>query len=310
MGRKNYGQMPITSTFVILQFEIPLFKRSTIQLLRFHFSFFLLPVYLFALSILPAVSWKDATIIFIVLHLLVYPSSNGYNSYMDRDQTPIGGVKDPLAPTKELFYVTVAMDVIAVVISCFVSIYFAAGILLYILASRAYSYRGIRIKKFPVLGYLWVIIFQGAVIFFITFHGASLNKTLEVPVVPMMAALLLIGGYYPLTQVYQFEEDEKDGVTTISMMLGKKGSFIFCGGIFVAATVLMFFTFYNRNQLGSFYIFLASMLPMVAFFLYWMQKVWKDESEANFKNSLRMNVLASFCTGICFLTLIILKGFE
>jgi 1,4-dihydroxy-2-naphthoate polyprenyltransferase len=285
-------------------------KRSTLQLLRFHFSFFLLPVYLFALSLLPAIDWKDAIIIFIVLHILVYPSSNGYNSYMDRDQTPIGGLKDPLQPTKELFYVTIAMDLIAIAVSFYISIYFAAGILLYIFASRAYSYRGIRIKKFPILGYLWVIVFQGAVIFFITFHGAGVNKTLEVPVTPMMAALLLIGGYYPLTQVYQFEEDKKDGITTISMLLGKRGSFMFCGGIFAAATLLMFFTFYNRNQIGSFYIFLASMLPMVAFFLFWMRQVWRDESQANFKNSLRMNVLASLCTAICFLTLIILKGFE
>jgi 1,4-dihydroxy-2-naphthoate polyprenyltransferase len=268
----------------------------------------LLPIYLFALSLLPAIDWKDAVIIFFVLHILVYPSSNGYNSYMDRDQTPIGGLKDPLQPTKQLYYTTIILDVFAIAISFFISSYFVAGILLYILASRAYSYRGIRIKKFPVLGYLWVIVFQGAVIFFITFHGASINKTLDVPIIPMFAALLLIGGYYPLTQVYQFEEDKKDGVTTISMLLGKRGSFIFCGGIFAAATVLMFFTFYKRNQLGSFYIFLASMLPMVAFFLYWMREVWRDESKANFKNSLLMNVLASFCTAICFLTLIILKS--
>src|SRR5215510_6073806 len=117
-------------------------RRSTIQLLRFHFSLFLLPVYLFALSLLPAIDWKDAVIIFFVLHLLVYPSSNGYNSYMDRDQTPIGGLRDPLQPTRQLFYVTIIMDVVAIAISFFISIYFAAGILLYILASRAYSYRG------------------------------------------------------------------------------------------------------------------------------------------------------------------------
>src|SRR5438034_2742673 len=123
-------------------------QRSTIQLLRFHFSFFLLPVYLFALSLLPVINRKDAAIIFFVLHILVYPSSNGYNSYMDRDVTPIGGLKNPLQPTKQLFYITVVMDLVAIAISFIVSIYFAAGIFLYILASRAYSYRGIRIKRF------------------------------------------------------------------------------------------------------------------------------------------------------------------
>ncbi len=285
-------------------------RRSTIQLLRFHFSFFLLPVYLFALSQVPEVSWQDALIIFFVLHVLVYPSSNGYNSYMDRDETPIGGLKSPLKPSRQLFYTTIAMDVIAVTIGCFISFYFAAGVLLYILASRAYSYRGIRLKKYPVIGYLTVVIFQGASIFFISYHGSSVNKTLDVPLLPMLAAACLIGGYYPLTQIYQHDDDRKDGVLTISMLLGKRGSFIFCGGIFAAATLLIFVTFYYQHQLRSFYIFLLSMLPMVLFFSAWMMKVWKNEAEANFKNSLWMNILASCCTTICFLTLIILRLLE
>jgi 1,4-dihydroxy-2-naphthoate octaprenyltransferase len=284
--------------------------RSTIQLLRFHFSFFLLPVFLFALSQVPRVNWTDALIVFFVLHFLVYPSSNGYNSYMDRDVSPIGGLKNPLPPSKQLFYVTIVMDIIAVTIALVISFYFAAGVLLYILASRAYSYRGIRLKKFPVTGYLTVVIFQGALTFFLSYHGSSESKTLDVPVFPMIAAACLIGGYYPLTQIYQHEEDRRDGVKTISMLLGKKGTFIFCGGIFVAATLLMFITFYKQQQLRSFYIFTACMLPMVVFFLQWMIKTWKDETQANFKNSFWMNVLASGCTTICFLTFLILKGFE
>jgi len=285
-------------------------RRSTRQLLRFHFSFFLLPVYLFALSQLPEISWWDALIVFCVLHLLVYPSSNGYNSYMDRDETPIGGVKNPLQPSQELFFVTLGMDIIAVVLGFLVSFYFAVGVLLYILASRAYSYRGIRLKKYPIIGYLTVVVFQGALSFFISYHGSSVNKTLIVPFLPMLASACLIGGYYPLTQVYQHDEDRKDGVMTISMLLGKRGTFVFCGGIFAAATLLMLATFYYQDQLRSFFIFLGCMLPMVSYFLAWMTKVWKNEAEASFKNSLWMNVLASGCTAICFLILITLKLFE
>jgi 1,4-dihydroxy-2-naphthoate octaprenyltransferase len=285
-------------------------RRSTIQLLRFHFSFFLLPVYLFALSQLPDINWRDALIVFFVLHVLVYPSSNGYNSYMDRDETPIGGLKNPLKPSRQLFYTTIAMDAIAIAVGCFVSFYFGTGVLLYILASKAYSYRGIRLKKYPVIGYLTVVIFQGALIFFISYHGSSVNKTLDVPLFPMLAAACLIGGYYPLTQIYQHDDDRKDGVLTISMLLGKRGSFVFCGGIFAAATLLIFVTFNYQHQLRSFYIFLVCMLPMVLFFWGWMMKVWKNETEANFKNSLWMNILASCCTAICFLTLIILRSLE
>ena len=252
----------------------------------------------------------DAITIFFILHVLVYPSSNGYNSYMDRDESPIGGLSKPLQPTKQLFYVTVIMDVIAIGLSTIISIYFATGVLLYILASRGYSYRGIRLKKFPITGYLIVIVFQGALTFFLSYHGSSVNKTLQIPFWPVLASSLLIGGYYPLTQIYQHEEDLKDGVMTISYKLGKKGTFVFCGIVFVLATAAMFFTFEERGQLQLFFIFAGCMLPMILFFMQWMVKTWKDQTRADFKNSLRMNLLASGCTTICFLILIILKGFE
>ena len=141
-------------------------QRSTLQLLRFHFSFFLLPVFLFAISQLPRVNWTITFFVFIILHLLVYPASNGYNSYMDRDQTPIGGLKNPLQPTKQLFRISLLMDIAAIIGSFFISKVLTLGILFYILASRAYSYRRIRLKQYPVTGFLTVFIFQGAVIFF------------------------------------------------------------------------------------------------------------------------------------------------
>src|SRR6185312_4593436 len=156
-----------------------------------------MPVYWFALSQVQQINWSHAFFIFIILHLLVYPASNGYNSYMDRDTSPIGGIKNPLQPTKQLFFVTVCMDITAVLLSLFISSVFALGILLYVVASRAYSYRKIRLKKYPVIGYLTVIIFHGAVTFFLVYHGTDSNHTFNVPVISMVASSLLIGGFYP-----------------------------------------------------------------------------------------------------------------
>jgi len=146
-------------------------QRSTLQLLRFHFSVFLLPVFLFALSEAESINPVRAVLVFIILHLLVYPASNGYNSYMDRDTSPIGGVENPMMPTKELYYVTIFLDLFAIVLSLFIGWFFAIGILAYIIASKAYSYRGIRLKQYPVSGYLTVILFQGALTYYLSFTG-------------------------------------------------------------------------------------------------------------------------------------------
>ena len=281
--------------------------RSTIQLLRFHFSFFLLPVYLFALSQAPVIDVPRAALIFFILHLLVYPSSNGYNSYMDKDESPIGGLSAPLQPTRQLFRISILMDVLALLLSLLVSRVFAVGILLYILASRAYSYRGIRLKKFPVVGFMTVFVCQGALIFFIVYHGVNSPQSLMVPLVPCIISSLLIGALYPLTQIYQHEEDKNDGVYTISLLVGKRGTFILSMLFFLSATFLMYWLFNKKDETNHFYLFLLMLLPVVLFFLFWMIRVWRTNEEANFKNSLRMNVISTLCTTAFFITLIILN---
>jgi len=281
--------------------------QSTFQLLRFHFSFFLMPVYWFALSQVKDVNWLDAVLVFFVLHLLIYPASNGYNSYMDRDTSPVGGLKNPMQPTEQLFIVTVVMDTIAVGISFVITPIFAIGIFFYILASRAYSYRKIRLKKYPVTGYLTVIIFQGAVTFFLVYHGSSGNHTLEVPVLAMVASALLIGGFYPLTQIYQHEEDRKDGVMSISFLLGYRGTFIFTGIVYAFAFITLAWYFYLESKFVNFIILQIFMLPVIIYFFNWLKKVIKNNREADFKNTMRMNLVASACSNLGFIALLILK---
>lgn len=285
-------------------------QRSTIQLLRFPFSVFLLPVFLLAVSIVPVVAVFDACLIFVILHVLVYPSSNGYNSYMDRDETPIGGLRNPLQPTRQLFYVSIGMDLAAILLSLFISGIFTICVIAYILASRAYSYRGIRLKKYPVLGYLTVIIFQGSVTFFMVYHGCSMDKTTAVPFPGILAAGLLIGGFYPLTQIYQHEADQKDGVRTISAWLGYRGTFIFTGLVYVLAMSILGWLFLQLDQWWKFGLVATIMLPVVVYFFNWARQVWKDESVADYTHTMRMNMLASGCTNLAFLILLIGRLFE
>ena len=229
---------------------------------------------------------------------------------MDRDTSPVGALKNPLQPTEQLFFVTIALDIIAIFISFFITPIFALGIFFYILASRAYSYRNIRLKKYPFLGYLTVIIFQGVVTFFLVYHGSDSNHSLNIPVMAMIASGLLIGGFYPLTQIYQHEEDLKDGVITLSYVLGYKGTFIFTGIVYAFAFITLGYYFYLNSQLVNFIVLQIFMLPVIVYFFIWFSKVVKNKNEANFKNTMKMNVLASACTNLGFITLLILKSIE
>jgi 1,4-dihydroxy-2-naphthoate polyprenyltransferase len=288
-------------------------ERSTVQLLRLPFSIFLMPVFWFALGQVIPRDWGRALLVFLLLHVLVYPASNGYNSYMDRDSGPIGGLERPLLPTRQLFVVTLGMDMLAVLLGLLISCYFAAGLLVYILASRAYSYRGIRLKKYPILGWLTVASCQGALVFFLVYQGshplsAGLNASLQAPLEGMFASSLLLGGFYPLTQAYQHEADRRDGVRTLSMVLGYRGSFVFAGLLYIAAFLFLYHYFMSTLQFTEFYVLATCMLPVVVYFLIWAVKVWRDPAQASYANSIRMNLLGSICLNVGFILVLIIGG--
>jgi 1,4-dihydroxy-2-naphthoate octaprenyltransferase len=266
-----------------------------------------MPVFFFALSFVKEINWINAIYSFIIIHFLLYPASNGYNSYMDRDTESIGGIEKPMQPTKELFYTTAVMDVSAIALSLLVSLMFASEITIYILCSRMYSYRGIRLKRFPVIGYLTVILNQGALIFATVYNATEANKFSTIPYIGLVAAAFLIGGFYPITQVYQHTADKKDNVKTISMLLGKKSTFIFCGIMYAIAFTLLFLYYKEINDIYSFLVLQVFFIPVIFYFIKWFMSVWKNEDLANFKNTMRMNLIASTCTNLAFITLLILN---
>lgn len=266
-----------------------------------------MPVYWFALSETQHINVLRAVLVFIILHFLVYPASNGYNSYMDRDTESVGGIKNPKQPTKQLFYISIFMDAIALLASFAISTYFTAGLLAYILASRAYSYRGIRLKQYPIVGYITVVFFQGAVTFFLVMHGCSVEKTLQIPAIGMLAASLLIGGFYPLTQIYQHQQDKTDNVNTISMRLGYNGTFAFTAIIYVFAVAALGYQLFSANQFNGFLILQIFFLPVLVYFFWWWRQVYFELTTANYVNTMRMNLLASICTNAAFITLFLIE---
>jgi 1,4-dihydroxy-2-naphthoate polyprenyltransferase len=293
------------------RFEIiSMLSPSTIKLLRIPFSFFLSPLYFFALSQVPEIQWPKAVLIFILLHFLVYPASNGYNSYMDRDTESIGGLEKPPPPSRQLYYVTIALDIIAIALGFLINPLFGMLMPLYIGASKAYSYRRIRLKKYPVIGYLTVIIFQGAFTFWLVFYGSSELLPSEVPWQGMAVSAFLVGGFYPLTQIYQHRQDLDDGVVTISYKLGYTGTFVFCTIIYLIAFAIMAQFFIETKQIVKLWVVSIFFIPVVVYFTRWFSQVARNAANANFKKTMTMNWLAATCTNSAFVILLIWRWFE
>jgi 1,4-dihydroxy-2-naphthoate octaprenyltransferase len=279
--------------------------RSVVQHLRFPFSIFLLPVFLFSISHSQSRDYILIFWAFVVLHIFIYPASNAYNSYFDKDEGPIGGIAHPLPTTKSLYFAALTMDLAGTLLAYwFCSPIFAAAVFVYGLVSKAYSHPSIRLKKYPIASWLTVGLFQGAFVFLAVFQLLSYEKNIYFDNITLFAALLSslnLMGFYPITQVYQHEEDARRGDITLSLKLGKKGTFIFTAILFLLSTLGFGLYFWQKNTISSFFTYLACMAPALLFFNVWALKVWKKTEEANFQNTMYMNIVGSLCLNVFFL---------
>lgn len=288
-----------------------LFSRSAWLHLRIPFSYYLLPVFFFSLAVSPNISEKPALWTLLIIHLFLYPASNGYNSYFDKDEKSIGGLKNPPKVNIGLYYLSLLFDLIAIVLAAVkISITFAVLIFIYGLISKAYSHPAIRLKKYPIASWLVVGLFQGLFTFIMCYVGINRfpleNALRSTVLIPGLLSTAQLFGTYPITQVYQHDEDGKRGDHTFSRMLGVRGTFWFVGGVFTVVTagfITYFHTFYpDRGYEG---IFLAALSPVVIFFLVWFWRVWQDESRANHASTMWLNFISATCLNAFFIYLLL-----
>lgn len=280
-------------------------KWSNWKHLRIPFSFYLMPVFFFALAFTPNHQPERLLLVFVALHLFLYPSSNGYNSYFDKDEKSIGGLRNPPKVTKGLYYLSLLFFVISLALGLMINWQFSSMLLVYSLVSMAYSHPSIRLKKYPYTSWIVAGFFQGCFTFCMAYAGLS-DFGWDVfsrphVLIPGLLTSLMLWGSYPLTQVYQHEEDAKRGDITLSLKLGKKGTFYFSALWFLLTGICFSWFFLSRNQESAFYGFLAAMLPVILFFLIWFNFVRKDQEKyTNYSWTMWMNRISAIALNVFF----------
>lgn len=288
--------------------------HSTLIHLRFSFSYFLLPIFLFSVASNVHPDPIRVFAIFIILHFLIYPASNGYNSWYDRDTSPIGGIEFPPVIDRSLIVWVTILDLLALLAAWFLGLGFFIFAVCYTLASKIYSHSKTRIKKYPFPGWLMVLFGQGAC----TFMGIQfgLQPSLEInrifsPALLIPAGLisLFLAGSYPMTQIYQHEADKLHGDKSFSMVLGIKGTFFFTMAIFPIVSAGFFFYYTVFAWIGYGIMCILFQIPILVYFLFWFFKVMKNPLNANFKSTMRLNRISATCLNLFFIFIIILEHF-
>lgn len=285
-----------------------MFSKSSWLHLRIPFSYFLLPVFLFSLSVSPNISEQPLLWTFLIIHLLLYPASNGFNSYFDKDEKSIGGLKNPPPVNKGLYYLALLFDVAAIALALWkVSADFAVMLFVYSAVSRAYSHPWIRLKKYAITSWFIAGLFQGAFTFIMCYMGVNKYEFMQAMkptiLIPAFLSSALLWGSYPMTQIYQHEEDAKRGDQTLSLKLGIKGTFWFVMVLFSLSS-LAYVLYFNQYFSGHYAKgFLIAMSPVVLFFMFWFYQVSKDERKADYRRTMWLNFISATCLNAFFVYL-------
>ncbi|MHB1278453.1 MAG: UbiA prenyltransferase family protein [Bacteroidia bacterium] len=275
-------------------------KKETLILLRMPFSIFLLPVFLFAWSQLPTAKGEDIVAVFVLLHILVYPAANGYASGLEKKSTPT---------PRQLWWVVNGMDLLAILISFSISSLFAAQISGLILASRIYSNPVTRLNRFPVLNFFWMSFFYGFVVYWavqtaLGGTGSGYASFTEQLWAKWMVTAL-VGSMFLFTQLYQNELNKRDGIQTLSSLLGYQGSFALYALLFALADYSAWRHFQEYEAIRFFLVFQFFLFPLLLYGSYWFIQVKKNTLAADFDHATRMRLLTCLCLNLCFLSFLI-----
>lgn len=285
-----------------------MFSRSSWLHLRIPFSYFLLPVFLFSVAISPNLTERTVIWSFIIVHIFLYPASNGYNSYFDKDEQSIGGLKTPPPVTRGLYYLALLFDLIAIALGfLLINVTFAVMLFIYGMVSKAYSHPAVRLKKYPVWGWLVAGLFQGFFTFAMTYIGVNdygLENIWKASVmIPAFLSTVMLWANYPMTQVYQHDEDGKRGDETISRRLGIRGTFYFVASVFSVVTAGFVWYFFEFFDITYAVAFLIALSPVIIYFGYWFIRVYQNTSAADYTHTMWLNFISATSLNVFFIYL-------
>jgi 1,4-dihydroxy-2-naphthoate octaprenyltransferase len=207
-----------------------------------------------------------------------------------------------------LYFLSLLFDALALALGfLMINPTFAGMLLIYGLVSKAYSHPSVRLKKYAITGWIITGLFQGFFTFVMCYAGvndlpleAALTPTV---IVPATLTSIMLWANYPMTQVYQHEEDMKRGDRTFSIMLGIRGTFYFAAIFFTLATIGFVLYLKSFFQLRYAIIFLAALSPVLIYFFYWFNRVRRDENQADHTHTMRLNFISATCLNAFFIYL-------
>ncbi|MBO6586978.1 MAG: UbiA prenyltransferase family protein [Gracilimonas sp.] len=260
--------------------------------LRLHYQFFILSGgYLIAALFVDAVAWDQFWLQFINVHVLLFGGATAYNSWWDKDEGPIGGLKSPPKMNTWMWPASLIMQYAglgwAITVGWNYAIIYAVSMLFFWLYSTPLA----RWKGKPILSIVAIGISTGTNSFFLGYLAAGAYPiSISEDIIALGVAAIILS-LYPVSQIYQTDEDEGRGDRTFAVRFGLKGVKWFFAILFLlGATLLSVLLDHQNEQLGMIFggVTFTAYAALSTF-------VWKLEgNQDEYDTVMKMKFFASF----------------
>lgn len=294
VGRENHSPLVTAKNFLIH--------------LRLHYQLLLSPIYLWGYFLTGARPDSDFWLGFLSFHIFLYGGGTAYNSYYDRDEGPVGGLAHPPPVHPLLLPFSLGVLFLGGVLGLLVNGPFLIVYLTMVLLGVAYTHPRIRWKARPLLGLAVVALGQGVLASlggWLTAQPDQLPQNLT-HWLGILAVTLVTTGFYPLTQIYQIEEDLSRGDRTFAAWAGPGATFIF--SMIIQGLALILLVSIIRQVMAEHDAWLVAFFYSLIFALTlrWARHYHQPEVHHNFRWIMALNALTS--TGFSALILAHLYG--
>ena len=232
--------------------------------LRLPFQLTLAPFMLWGAAISHARLDAHFALAFVTLQVCFYGGTTAFNSHYDKDEGPVGGIEAPPPPGPWLLPGSVILQVLGLGLAAVVGLRFFVACLVYAVLGVLYSHPSTRLKARPFGSWAVVMVGQGALGALAGFVATGASHLTAEAAWGLAGAAILVGALYPLTQLFQTEEDGARGDRTAAMVLGRQGTCLASIALSVAGAACMALSARSGGRPVDAVLLGLACLPMIA----------------------------------------------
>ncbi len=192
--------------------------------LRWHYQVFVLSGgYLVGGLFQPLQTPREFILQFLSVHLLLNGGITAFNSYFDEDEGPIGGIENPPPLDGWMLPASIIVQLAGLVLAWREGAVFVGLYVLTMVLSVLYSAPPFRWKSSPVLSLVAVGVGTGTNTFLMGYLAAGDFGIDGRTVVGGLGTATLLLSMYPVSQVFQIEEDRERGDLSFAVHFGLEG---------------------------------------------------------------------------------------